>query len=77
MDKDIIDAEAKAHGVMSDEWSFGFTVMDENNVPPPLLIARAQGADFQCTSLIGWIDLHDIPQFRIENTYRFRKPFRD
>ena len=57
------------------EWSFGYTVTDEDNVPPELTEAKAQGAQFQCTSLIGWINLEldDIDYFRNSNTYRFRK----
>ena len=59
---------------MSD-YSIGYTVKDEGNVPPELTEAKAQGADFQCTSLIGWIDLalEDLTYFRHANTYRFRK----
>lgn len=60
---------------LSDEWSASYTVKDEDDVPPELRIAKAQGAQFQCTSLIGWIDLapDDIAYFRNSNTYRFRK----
>ncbi len=60
--------------IMSD-YSIGYTVIDEDNVPPELTEAKARGDDFQCTSMIGWIDLapDDLTYFRNSNTYRFRK----
>jgi len=70
--KEAIKMIAKLTIPLSDEWSSAYTVGDGDNVPPVLAMAKAQGAQFQCTSLIGWIDLCD-PDFRNSNTYRFRK----
>lgn len=57
------------------DYSIGYTIEDENNVPPELTEAKAQGANFQVTSLVGWIDLEpeDLTRFRHSCTYRFRK----
>lgn len=59
---------------MSD-YSIGYTVKDESDVPAELLIAKENGADFQVTSLVGWIDLapEDLTRFRYSCTYRYRK----
>lgn len=61
---------------LTNNWSHGYTVEDEENPPLELTLAKSRGAVFQVTSVAGWINIEGDgvpPRFRYICTYRYRK----
>jgi hypothetical protein len=71
--KEAIQMIAKLTIPLTDEWSGAYTIEDEAKVSPVLTIAKDQGAQFQCTSVVGWIDIETPNRFRYSCTYRYKK----